>query len=88
MLTYDVRPEAAAAAMEHFPAHRQRLDEFRDRGELLFVGLLRDPEPIGAMGVFTTREAADQFVAGDPFILHDVVRSHRIVEWDEAYHRA
>jgi hypothetical protein len=28
-----------------------------------------------AMGIFTTREAAEEFVGGDPFILHGVVRT-------------
>jgi hypothetical protein len=36
-----------------------------------------------AMGVFTSREAAEEFVSGDPFVLHGVVRSRRIRQWDE-----
>jgi hypothetical protein len=38
----------------------------------------------GAMGIFTTREAAEEFVRGDPFVRHGVVRSWTIKEWNEA----
>ncbi len=32
----------------------------------------------------TTRKAAEEFVKGDPFVLHGVVRSVQIKEWNEA----
>ena len=38
----------------------------------------------GAMAIFTTREAAEEFVRGDPFVLHGVVRNWTIREWNEA----
>jgi uncharacterized protein YciI len=46
------------------------------------VGPFVDPRE-GAMSVFTTREAAEEFAAGDPFVLNGVVRSWRIYEWNE-----
>ncbi len=36
------------------------------------------------MGIFTAREAAEEFVRGDPFVLHGVVRNWTIREWNEA----
>jgi uncharacterized protein YciI len=36
------------------------------------------------MSIFTTREAAEEFVRGDPFVLHGVVGSWTIREWNEA----
>jgi len=36
-----------------------------------------------AMGVFTSRQAAEEFIRGDPFVLHGVVRSWRVRTWDE-----
>ena len=36
------------------------------------------------MSVFTTREAAEGFVAGDPFVLHEVVRRCEVREWNQA----
>jgi uncharacterized protein YciI len=35
------------------------------------------------MAVFATRAAAESFVAGDPFVVNGVVKSHEIREWDE-----
>ena len=45
-----------------------------------FANALED----GAMGIFTTREAAEEFVRGDPFVLHGVIRNWTIREWNEA----
>ena len=43
-------------AVEHFPAHKARLDEFDARGDLLMVGTFGDPVKQGSMAIFTTRE--------------------------------
>jgi hypothetical protein len=37
------------------------------------------------MAVFTSREAAEEFAGGDPFVLNGVVRSWQIREWNEAF---
>jgi uncharacterized protein YciI len=36
------------------------------------------------MGVFTTRNAAESFAAGDPFVLNGVVKRWNVREWMEA----
>jgi hypothetical protein len=54
------------------------------RGLLESVGAFADPQRDGAMAVFTTREAAEEFVAGDPFVLNDVVRRWELRGWNEA----
>ena len=82
VVTYDLADGAYDLAMQHYPAHRARLDEFHRRGVLLMVGTFAD-EPVGAMAVFTTREAVDEFMADDPFLLHGVVGERRLREWDE-----
>jgi len=48
---------------------------------LLMVGAFADRN--GAMGIFTSREAAAEFAAGDPFVVNGVVRSWLIREWME-----
>jgi uncharacterized protein len=70
-----------AKAAEHFPAHRAWYTDFMRRGLLLALGPFADRE--GSMGIFTTREAAEEFVAGDPFVAHSVVSAWRIREWQE-----
>ena len=63
-------------------AHRERPAEFHERGLLLLVGTSSDA-PVGAGAVSTTREAAEEPAADDPFLRHGVVGSHRVREWDE-----
>jgi uncharacterized protein len=72
--------ENFAAVREHFPAHQARWQEFMDGGALLSVGPFTDGEG-GAMAVFTTREAAEEFVAGDPFVHNRVVGKWHIRQW-------
>lgn len=72
--------ENFAAVREHFPPHRARWAEFMDRGVLLAVGPFTDGEG-GALAVFTTREAAEEFAGGDPFVLNQVVGKWHIREW-------
>lgn len=81
---YEVAPDAMPKVMEHFPAHRARLEEFHARGELVAAGPLGAP-PTGAMGIFNSREAAEAFVRGDPFVVHGLVANWRIVEWKAAF---
>lgn len=82
VLFYELAEGSMPLAQQHFPAHRKRLEEFHERGLMLLVGTFSDA-PVGAMAVFTTREAAEEFMAGDPFLQNGVVGAHRIREWDE-----
>jgi uncharacterized protein YciI len=77
---YEMAPGAAPRVMAHFPAHRARLDEFHARGVLVAAGPLGSP-PDGAMAIFTAREAAEEFIQGDPFVVEGLVSSWRLVEW-------
>ena len=83
VLLYESADDVLEKAPVHFPAHSERADEFHARGTLLMVGTSADPQEQGAMAIFTTREAAEEFVAGDPFMLNGVVARHEIREWDE-----
>lgn len=82
VMTYEVSPEGMAKARENFPAHRARLDEFHARGTLLMAGPWANPME-GALAVFTSREAAEEFVQGDPFVLNGVVTAWSLREWNE-----
>lgn len=84
VMFYDVAPDAGPKLKSNFPAHRARLDEFHARGVLLAAGPLGNP-PEGAMGIFTTREAAEEFIKGDPFVSSGAVRKWRLVEWNAAF---
>ena len=81
---YEVAPDALPKVMTHFPAHRARLEEFHARGVVIAAGPLGNP-PEGAMAIFTTREAAEEFIRGDPFVIHGLISKWRLVEWNAAF---
>ena len=54
-------------------AHSARAQEFAGRGQLLMIGVLDEPMNGDAMGVFTSREAAEEFTTGDPFVVNGVM---------------
>jgi uncharacterized protein YciI len=83
VLTYRAVEDFLPLAQQHHPAHAARVREFADRGVLLMVGTFDEPMNGEAMGVFTTREAAEEFVAGDPFVRHGVVASWAVRPWNE-----
>ena len=84
VLFYEVAPNALPKIMNHFPAHRARLEEFHARGELIAAGPLGNP-PDGAMAIFTTRQSAEEFLQGDPFVVNGLVAKWRLVEWNAAF---
>jgi uncharacterized protein len=47
------------------------------------VGTFANPQEEGSMAIFATREAAQEFARGDPFVLNGVVRDWHIREWNE-----
>jgi hypothetical protein len=83
VLLYESADDVAQKAPPHFPAHLARIHEFRDRGEIISVGIFADTQQHGAMAIFPTREAAEAFVAGDPFHLNGVIRGHEIRAWND-----
>jgi uncharacterized protein YciI len=83
VVIYEPAPDVLARAEPVMAQHVERIDEFHQRGELLMVGTFAEPQRDGSMSIFRSREAALEFVAGDPFILHGVVRGWRMLEWNE-----
>jgi uncharacterized protein YciI len=83
LLFYEPAADFRSQAPLHFPAHRARLDAFHARGTLLMAGALVNPMDGRALGIFTTREAAEEFVREDPFVVHGVVGEWQIREWNE-----
>ena len=87
VLVYESSDDVASKAPLHFPAHWERCQAFHASGTLLMVGTFADPQADGSMAIFTTREAAQEFVDGDPFVQNGVVRNWDIREWNEALAR-
>ena len=83
LMFYEIAPDGMSEAQANFPAHRSRLDEFHRNGTLLMAGPYGSP-PMGALGIFTSKAAAEAFIAGDPFVINGVVGKYDIHEWNEA----
>jgi uncharacterized protein YciI len=84
VLFYQSADDLMSKAPAHFPAHLVRVNEFHARGALLMVGTFGNPQEEGAMSIFTTREAAEEFAKSDPFVVNAVVRSWKVLEWNES----
>ena len=75
--------EARRLAPEALATHVARSQRWHGAGRLLMAGafLDRPEEPVSTMAVLRTREDADEFVAGDPFVLLGMVASYAIRPW-------
>jgi uncharacterized protein YciI len=80
---YEPAENVAEKAPLHFAAHREQIDRFHERGDLLMVGPFADAQADGSLAVFRSRAAAEEFVAEDPFVLNGVVARYRLLDWDE-----
>ena len=83
VLSYTAVEDFMPLAAANGAAHVARLHEFHDRGVLLMAGTLQEPMNGEALAIFTTREALEEFVAGDPFVLNGVVATWATRPWHE-----
>jgi uncharacterized protein YciI len=69
--------------LETYPRHKAYFEEFHAAGGgLIALGPFQPMDPAGAsMGIFTSREEAERFIAGDPFIV-EALAVPRILAWD------
>ena len=83
-IDYPSIQEALADAPEAIAAHKKRSQEWHEQGKLAMAGAFRDsPEGhLNTMGVLTSREAAEEFAKGDPFVLNGKVIKWYIREWN------
>jgi uncharacterized protein YciI len=83
VLLYESTEDFRTKVPAHLDAHRALWKRFHTEGTLLMVGPFTDAPAGGAMGVFTSRPAAEEFVRADPFVTHGVVARWTIREWNE-----
>ena len=82
VLIYELAQDALRKMQTQGDAHSDWLDAFYTRGLLLMAGLFANPAD-GYMSVFSSREAAEEFVQGDPFVAEGLVSSWVLRDWDE-----
>jgi uncharacterized protein len=75
--------EAKAEAAEKIAAHIERSKELHASGALVMAGAFIDKadEPLSTMAVLTSRQAAEEYVTGDPFHLDGSMTKWTIREW-------
>jgi uncharacterized protein YciI len=69
--------------LETYARHKAYFEAFHaGGGGLLALGPFQTTDSAGAsMGIFTSREEAERFIAGDPFIIEGLA-APRILEWN------
>jgi uncharacterized protein len=82
VMFYEMAPDGFSKVMANLEGHRARLNEFHAKGVLLMAGPFADPAE-GALGIFTDKKAAEEFIEGDPFVMNGVVGKWRLSEWNE-----
>ena len=82
---YESAPDVLERVPDLYPAHRGRLDEFHTRGDLILVGPFADPVAEGSMAIFRTRESAEEFATGDPFVTGGAIARWYVREWNEGF---
>jgi uncharacterized protein len=82
VLFYESAPDVLEKAPLHAATHRAHWKEFAEGGKLLMIGPFADPR-LGAMGIFATRDAAEEFAARDPFVINGVVSRWYVRDWQE-----
>ncbi len=82
-ILYDSLEDAVSKAPDVVAAHRARSSELHARGTLLMSGaFLNNPqELLCTMAICPTREAAEEYARGDPFVLNGMVSKWYIREW-------
>jgi hypothetical protein len=83
VLLYESAPDFRSKIPANIEAHRALWKTFHTDGRLLLIGPFTDEPAGGAMGVFSSRAAAEDFVGLDPFVTNGVVSKWTIREWNE-----
>lgn len=79
--------EAMSKAPDLIAAHKERTKELHNQGTILMAGAFLDNRDaaLSTMAVCATREAAEEFVKGDPFVLNGMVKKWYVREWGNLF---
>lgn len=85
MLTYTYVEDVSSRRTPYRDAHLALADRFMEREELLIVGAIGAP-PYGALLVFTSRAAAEEFADADPYGEAGLITERRVDPWNVVRH--
>ena len=80
---YKTLRDVTAHSPETISEHLARSNRLHKEGKVLMAGafLDRPDEPLTTMGVFYTREDAEEYAKRDPFVLNGMVANWYVREW-------
>jgi uncharacterized protein YciI len=80
--------EVQRQAPQELAEHLARSKQLHADGTLLMAGVFLDrpEEPVMTMGVLVSREAAEAYLHGDPFVLKGQVKRWHIREWANMFY--
>lgn len=84
---YETFEDALAKAPDAIAAHLKRSKELHAQGKIMMAGaFLNNPaEPLSTMAILTSREAAEEYMRDDPFVLNGMVSKWYIREWADMF---
>ncbi len=82
-MLYEAAEDFRSKVPQHIERHRALWKEFHRAGTLLMIGPFTDEPAGGALGIFSSRGAAEAFVKADPFVEYGLVARWTIREWNE-----
>ena len=81
VVSYAMVEGAASRVMDVYPRHVEYLTAFARNGQVMLVGPLLPAPGSGSLAVFRSREAAESFPRGDPFVLEGLAVPSPVQEW-------
>ena len=82
VLKYKSFEEAKTTAPDDIASHLKRSNELHEQGSLLMSGLFLDSEDGHyTMAVLNSRQAAEDYIKGDPFYAKGMMKKWFIREW-------
>jgi hypothetical protein len=80
---YKTVNDIMAAWPQPLSEHLARSNRLHGEGKVIMAGAFTDgpDEPLTTMSVFYTREDAEEFAQGDPFVLNGAVTNWYVREW-------
>ena len=80
ILRYEYVPDIAERRTEYRPAHLEQIKAFQADGRLELAGAVGDPPSWGLL-VFGDADAAEAFVADDPYVAAGLVTRWTVEPW-------
>lgn len=82
VVRYETVPARAGDLASVYPRHKAYLDAFEPASDIIGIGTFDDPVTNGSMAVFASLDAAQRFVASDPFVVEGLVRPSEPLGWN------